>query len=141
MESSRGVGYPCGMNISANATRRREATLRNPRITRRIALQGALGVAGLTLVGCSAPFSGDTPDENPFDLVAWPKEDKWPEAFYQASPRAQEAYRYATTHKDELIWMPCFCGCVDTGHTSNYSCYVKEERDDGSVLLDAMSFT
>ena len=112
------------------------------RVTRRWALQGALGVAGLTLVGCSIPGVGKAPEEeNPFDLVAWPAKDEWPEAFYLSSERAQETYRYAVVHKDELVWMPCFCGCVDTGHTSNYSCFVQEERDDGSVLLDGMSFT
>ena len=36
-------------------------------------------------------------------------------------------YRFAVEHPDVLAFMPCVCGCVDLGHTSNRSCYVKAE--------------
>ena len=34
-------------------------------------------------------------------------------------------YRFAVEHPEVLSSMPCVCGCVDFGHTSNRSCYVK----------------
>lgn len=106
-------------------------------LPRRHALQAALGVIGLSLVGCSSGMSsGDAGDA----LVAWPAEDRWPDLFHQAPPRIQETYRFAVAKQDLLQWMPCFCGCGEMGHTSNATCYVQEVRTDGSVVLDSMSF-
>src|SRR4029077_3893064 len=36
-------------------------------------------------------------------------------------------YAFAADQADTLRWMPCTCGCVNFGHTSNRSCYVKAE--------------
>jgi len=40
---------------------------------------------------------------------------------------ARALYRFATEHPEIVAFMPCVCGCVDLGHTSNRSCYVKAE--------------
>ena len=108
-------------------------------MTRRHALQGALAAGGLALVGCT---SGVGQSQGPVDesLLAWPAEDRWPEIFSNAPARIQETYRFAVASQDLLKWMPCFCGCVDQGHSSNADCYVQETRSDGSVLLEPMSF-
>ena len=111
---------------------------RTPRkVTRRHALQGALAVSGLALVGCSSGVGQSSVDDA---LLAWPAENRWPEQFSKASARIQETYRFAVANQDLLQWMPCFCGCGEWGHTSNADCYVQEARGDGSVLLDSMSF-
>ena len=111
------------------------------RVSRRAVLQGSLGAAGVALVGCSAPGVGqDGGAGDPFDLVARPAEDIWPQIFRDAPPTVQENYRFAVANEDLLKWMPCFCGCVDMDHANNFDCYVQEVRPDGSVLLDAMSF-
>ena len=39
-------------------------------------------------------------------------------------------YRFAVEHSEVLSYMPCVCGCVDFGHTSNRSCYVKASAPD-----------
>jgi hypothetical protein len=39
-------------------------------------------------------------------------------------------YAFAVAHPEILGFMPCVCGCVDLGHTSNRSCYVKAETPD-----------
>lgn len=36
-------------------------------------------------------------------------------------------YRFAVEHPEVLAFMPCVCGCVDFGHTSNRHCYIKAE--------------
>lgn len=36
-------------------------------------------------------------------------------------------YAFAVQNADTLTWMPCTCGCGNLGHTSNRSCYVKDE--------------
>ena len=107
------------------------------KLTRRHALQGALAASGLALVGCSSGVGQNSADDA---LLAWPTEDRWPELFYSAPASVQDTYRYAVVNKDLLQWMPCFCGCVDQGHTSNFDCYVKQVRGDGSIVLDTMSF-
>ena len=108
------------------------------RANRRHALQVALAAGGLALVGCSSSIGRNSADDA---LLAWPAEDRWPEQFDRASAKTQENYRFAVANQDLLRWMPCFCGCRELGHTSNASCYVQEMRDDGSVLLNSMSFT
>jgi len=43
---------------------------------------------------------------------------------------ARALYTFAVEHPEVLTFMPCVCGCVDLGHTSNRSCYVKAETAD-----------
>jgi hypothetical protein len=89
----------------------------------------------VTLTACSSQSaSGDGA------LVAWPARNLWPAEFQQAAPEVQEAYRFAVANPMVLQYIPCFCGCVNQGHTSNKDCYVREFRPDGSVLLEPMSF-
>jgi len=107
-------------------------------LTRRHALQGVLAASGLALVGCSSGVGQSSEGDDA--LLAWPAEDRWPAMFQASSERIQETYRFAVANQNLLQWMPCFCGCGEWGHTSNASCYVQKVRDDGSVLLDPMSY-
>ena len=50
----------------------------------------------------------------------------------QSAPLSvREAYQFAVANPDALQNVPCYCGCGAAGHTSNYSCYVKEENASG----------
>lgn len=73
-------------------------------------------------------------------LYARPDRNEWPEQFTQLPVETQDMYRYAVANKAVLQWMPCFCGCVNGGHASNYDCYVRAALPDGRVQLDTMSF-
>jgi hypothetical protein len=42
-------------------------------------------------------------------------------------------YRFAKDRGDVLKWMPCTCGCAQVGHTSNRSCYIKDEAGDATT--------
>lgn len=95
----------------------------------------ALVLAAALLAACS---DATTPSTS--GLIARPAENQWPEAFWQASPDVQEAYRFAVTNPRVLEYMPCYCGCGNQGHTSNKDCYIDEVRPDGSVVLDPMGF-
>ena len=46
---------------------------------------------------------------------------------FAAKGDAAKLYAFAVDNADTLRWMPCTCGCVNFGHTSNRSCYVKAE--------------
>ena len=115
------------------------------RLSRRRFLGLALPLAGALLSACSGSSqsaSGGPPTRRLSEgtLIAWPAKNQWPEQFWQASPQAQEAYRFAVANPDVLQYFPCYCGCVNGGHTSNKNCYIDEFRPDGSVVLDPMSF-
>ncbi len=116
--------------------------MNHAQLTRR-GLLTAGGLAGvLTLAGCTPGNSSKQPavPAAAVELLVWPAKNVWPEHFQRAPADVQEAYRYAVVNYDTLRWMPCFCGCGANGHVSNFDCYVREVRDDGSVLLDPMGF-
>lgn len=49
----------------------------------------------------------------------------------------QTAYQTAADVKDVLPWIPCYCGCGESaGHKSNLNCFIKEIKEDGSVIWD-----
>jgi hypothetical protein len=48
----------------------------------------------------------------------------------------QTAYRFAVANPDVMKNIPCYCGCGNVGHTSNYSCYVSGVDDKGNVSFD-----
>ena len=57
----------------------------------------------------------------PVDLAAEPQ-------------RVTEAYRFAAANAEILAQIPCYCGCGEMGHTSNYSCFW---QTDGGLELHA----
>jgi hypothetical protein len=59
-----------------------------------------------------------------------------PTQMQNAPTRVREAYQFAVANPDALRNVPCYCGCGAIGHTSNYSCYVKETKADGAVVFD-----
>jgi hypothetical protein len=55
----------------------------------------------------------------------------------QAAPvRTQQAYQFAIANPETLKQIPCYCGCVNFGHTSNYDCYGAEVAADGTATID-----
>ncbi len=59
-----------------------------------------------------------------------------PQEMQSAPTSVREAYQFAVAHPDALKNVPCYCGCGAVGHTSNYSCYVKQANSDGTVVFD-----
>lgn len=96
----------------------------------------AAGAAALTACGPQTRRPGDvfTP------LYANPAKNEWPAEFLERPTDVQAMYRYAAANRDTLKYMPCFCGCVEGGHESNFDCYVREVLSDGRIRLDTMSF-
>ena len=99
-------------------------------------------LAGGALVSActAAPTDGSRPADALVPLYANPAKDQWPEEFFELAGPTQAMYRYATVNHDVLQYIPCFCGCVDGGHSSNFDCYVRAVYPDGRVRLDTMSF-
>jgi hypothetical protein len=55
----------------------------------------------------------------------------------QSAPVAvQEAYRFNTANPGIMQDIPCYCGCGDIGHTSNYDCYISGVDASGTITFD-----
>jgi hypothetical protein len=94
--------------------------------------------AGALLAACGVPPARPGVGREP--LYANPARDEWPAVFQHLPAETQAMYRYAAVNEATLKWFPCYCGCVDVGHRSNFDCYVQEVLPDGRVRLDPMSF-
>ncbi len=80
--------------------------------------------------GCTTSSSGDG-----HELLMAPLSDM--PADVQAAPVVvQQAYQFAGANPDVMQQIPCYCGCGEMGHTSNYSCYVAEASADGKIAYD-----
>lgn len=55
----------------------------------------------------------------------------------QSAPvMVQTAYQFAAANPDVMKHIPCYCGCGNIGHTSNYSCYVSGMDAKGVITFD-----
>jgi hypothetical protein len=57
----------------------------------------------------------------------------------KAPVEVREAYRFAIANRDTLKYIPCYCGCGADGHTSNASCYFKDDSTPEKPVFDRMS--
>jgi hypothetical protein len=55
----------------------------------------------------------------------------------QSAPvTVQQAYQFASANPEIMKNIPCYCGCGNVGHTSNYSCYVSSVDENGKFTFD-----
>ena len=45
----------------------------------------------------------------------------------------QAVYKFAAERPDVVRYVPCFCGCNETGHRSSEDCFVKARSKNGTV--------
>ncbi len=81
------------------------------------------------LAGCSSPSTSATGGKN---ITA----NDLPDEMKHASSSVQDAYVFAAAHPEIMKNIPCYCGCGKAGHTSNYDCYIKEVKADGTIVYD-----
>ena len=62
-----------------------------------------------------------------------------PDGLWNTPPEIRDAYRFAVLNRETLRYIPCYCGCVNDGHTSNASCYVKDNAPPEKPEFDPMS--
>jgi hypothetical protein len=55
-----------------------------------------------------------------------------------APPRSREvvtaAYEFAANHPEILSYVPCFCGCENSGHSGNHDCFIRSRNEAGDVV-------
>ncbi len=94
--------------------------------------KGLLAAGGLAVVGCR----GFEATEHRYKLAL---ENILPPDIAKASGEVREAYRFAVLNRDTLRYIPCYCGCGSDGHTSNASCYFKDDSTPEKPVFDRMS--
>ena len=62
--------------------------------------------------------------------------DQMPGEVQSAPVTVQAAYQFVAANPDIMKNIPCYCGCGNVGHTSNYSCYVSQVDDKGKFTFD-----
>jgi hypothetical protein len=62
--------------------------------------------------------------------------DEMPLDVQTAPVAVQEAYQFASINPDVMKDIPCYCGCGDIGHASNYDCYVSSVDDKSNITFD-----
>ena len=102
-------------------------------MTRRDFLIRGLFVAGAIGINSCGIFEAA---EHHYKLAP---ENVLPADIAKAPDEVREAYRFAIVNRDTLRYIPCYCGCGSEGHTSNASCYVKDDSTPGNLQFDRMS--
>jgi hypothetical protein len=92
----------------------------------------AVSVLALVLISLFVAACGASGSSSPKPAAG----SALPAKMQSAPVRVREAYQFAVANPDALKNVPCYCGCGAMGHTSNYSCYVKEAKPDGALVFD-----
>ncbi len=98
------------------------------KLARKLLLGFLIGLVTLVaLPACSAQPKAD--------LHMMPM-DQMPAEVQSAPATVQQAYQFAAANPDVMKNIPCYCGCGNIGHTSNYSCYVSNVDNKGKFTFD-----
>ncbi|MGE5139476.1 MAG: PCYCGC motif-containing (lipo)protein [Rudaea sp.] len=98
-----------------------------------IALLVAILVPAVAATGCAPNTAGASNASGEMKMAPL---SMLPAEMQGAPTTVREAYQFAVANPDALKNVPCYCGCGAMGHTSNYSCYVKDGKSDGTVVYD-----
>ncbi len=92
----------------------------------------------ILLIGTLLPLGLNTAcAANPAHELPMAPLSQLPKEVQSAPTRVRQAYQFALANPDALKNVPCYCGCGAIGHTSDYSCYVKEAKADGTFVFDS----
>lgn len=83
-----------------------------------------------TLSGCSSKAQAGIDHTG----MAMASLDTMPAQVKSAPVTVQQAYQFAAANPELLKQIPCYCGCGEMGHTSNYSCYIQEADARGKAI-------
>lgn len=73
----------------------------------------------------------------PASTAAASRQQAQPSFLSDASPRVREAYAFAAGHGDDLIYIPCYCGCGEhSGHRNVRDCFIKQQTAAGITYDD-----
>jgi hypothetical protein len=89
----------------------------------------------LIAVFLTTALSACSPQNKTDDLNMLPAE-QMPAEVQSVPVMVRQAYQFAAANPDLMKQIPCYCGCSDIGHSSNYDCYVSHVDDKGVITFD-----
>jgi hypothetical protein len=93
-------------------------------------LIGLIALTGVTACSSQSESSDAHTNMNMASIDIMPAE-------VQSAPViVQEAYQFNVANPDIMENIPCYCGCGNVGHTSNYDCYVADVDAAGTITFD-----
>jgi hypothetical protein len=87
----------------------------------------------IALTGLSACSTQSNSENIPLNMASM---DLMPAEVHTAPVTVQEAYQFNVANPDIMKDIPCYCGCGNIGHTSNYDCYVSDVDSEGKITFD-----
>src|SRR5215207_8730234 len=101
------------------------------KISRKLLFTLLIGLIMLaSLPACSTPSEASDAHLNMASM------DQMPAEVQSAPVIVQEAYQFSVANPDAMKNIPCYCGCGNIGHTSNYACYVSQVDENGQITFD-----
>ena len=98
-----------------------------------IALITSVFILSAFIAGCGSTGISNEPKVTNYNLA--PLVDM-PVEVQNAPVTVKQAYQFAVANPEILSQLPCYCGCGGMGHTSNYSCYLAGEDENGDLIFD-----
>lgn len=87
-------------------------------------------IALASLSACSSESSESNTHLNMMSM------DQMPSEVQSAPVSVQTAYQFAAANPDLMKNIPCYCGCGNVGHESNFDCYVSSDDSQGNITFD-----
>jgi len=87
----------------------------------------------LTISACSGGIGKTGPSTDGLKMASL---EGMPADVLAAPAQVQQAYQFAAANPEVMQQVPCYCGCGDIGHTSNYACYIGGKNADGTLIFD-----
>ncbi|HEX5943838.1 MAG TPA: PCYCGC motif-containing (lipo)protein [Anaerolineales bacterium] len=101
------------------------------KISRTLFFSLMIGLVMLTVLpACSTQSSSGDIHLNMASMELMPAE------VHAAPVTVQEAYQFNVANPEIMKDIPCYCGCGNIGHTSNYDCYISDVDDAGNITFD-----
>jgi hypothetical protein len=101
-------------------------------ISRKIFFLVLIGL--LTLGSASGCSSQSEAGESHLNMASM---DLMPAEVQSAPVSVQQAYQFNVANPDIMENIPCYCGCGNVGHKSNYDCYVADVEAGGQIKFDS----
>ena len=98
--------------------------------TKIISVLVLLPIISTIITGCS---NGSASSQADLKMASM---EEMPDGVKSAPTVVQQAYQFAAANPDVMKHIPCYCGCDDIGHTSNYACYISGEDGRGHLTYD-----
>ena len=101
------------------------------KISRTLFISLMIGLVVLTVLpACSTQSSSGDIHLNMASM------DLMPAEVHAAALSVQEAYQFNVANPEIMKEIPCYCGCGNIGHASNYDCYVSDVEEAGNISFD-----